>query len=253
MALSRRYRFHLVRTIQIALPIVFGQLGHIFTGLADSVMVGQLGTDPLAAVALGHSIFVIFLVFGMGLSMGLTPHVATADGSRDIDSNIQWLRNGLYVNGSTGLLMSLAMLVGLPLVYYLNQPLAVVEAGWSYMQILALSIFPLMIYQHYKQFAEGLSYTKVAMYISILANLFNIGLNYLLIFGIWIFPRMELFGAGSGHLPRPLPDGGPNGLVRLQRRSIQVLPQRVSFCDHFLETHHGDSPGWGAHWFSIHL
>lgn len=189
-----------MRTVQIALPIVFGQLGHIFTGLADSAMVGQIGYTSLAAVSLGHNVFVIFLVFGMGLTMGLTPHVATADGAKDIQSNIQWLRNGLYINGLTGLLMSVGMLLGLPLVYYLNQPPEVIEEGWSYMQVVALSLFPLMIFQHYKQYAEGLSYTKVAMYISLGGNLLNIILNYFLIFGVWIFPRMELFGAGVATL-----------------------------------------------------
>lgn len=178
------------------MPIMAGHLGHIVLGLADTAMVGQLGEIPLAAIALANSVFMLFFVFAVGISMGITPLVASSDGKQDIGEGAGWLQNGLSVNMVTGLVMVLLTFGFTPFMDYLNQPPEVVSLAVPYLQILTLSVLPLMYYQHYKQFAEGLSFTKVAMYITVLTNLMNVGLNYLLIFGKLGFPRLELNGAG---------------------------------------------------------
>ncbi|MDB5264305.1 MAG: multidrug transporter, partial [Adhaeribacter sp.] len=61
--------------------------------------------------------------------------------------------------------------------------------------ILCFSMVPLMVFQGFKQFAEGLSLTKQAMYISVFANLLNIAGNYMLIYGKWGAPPLGLEGA----------------------------------------------------------
>ena len=70
-------------TFLLAYPVMLSQLGQILVGVSDSVMVGQLGTAPLAGVSLGNSIFILFLTFGIGISYGITPLVAKADGERN--------------------------------------------------------------------------------------------------------------------------------------------------------------------------
>jgi MATE family multidrug resistance protein len=90
--------------------------------------------------------------------------------------------------------------VAQPVLYYLDQPPEVVELAIPYLQIVAFSLIPLMIFQAYKQFADGLSQTKYAMYATLLANLVNVLFNFLLIYGLWIFPRLELEGAAIATL-----------------------------------------------------
>lgn len=200
MRLSRIQRFHLLRTLQIGWPIMLGQLGHMLTGLADSAMIGQVDKVQLAAASLGHNAWVIFFVVGLGMSMGLTPFVAAADGRRDRQENALLLRQGLWVNGGIGIGLMALMMIATPLLDNLGQPPAVVAYAKPYFLIIAGSLLPLMIFQHYRQFAEGLSLTRVAMYISIGGNLLNVFLNYLLIFGVFGFPRLELVGAGLATL-----------------------------------------------------
>lgn len=179
---------------------MLGHLGHMLTGLADSAMIGQVDSVQLAAASLGHNAWIIFFVFGFGVSMGLTPFVAGADGKKDWRENSQLLRQGLWVNGGIGIVLVILMLSAYPLLDHLGQPPEVVAHARTYFLIVSASLLPLMLFQHYRQFAEGLSLTRVAMYVSIGANVLNVGLNYLLIFGKFGLPRLELAGAGYATL-----------------------------------------------------
>ncbi|WBL23304.1 MULTISPECIES: MATE family efflux transporter [unclassified Zunongwangia] len=188
------------KNLNIAYPVMLGQLGHVLVGLADNLMVGRLGAAPLAAVSLGNSLVFIALSLGIGFSFAITPLIAEADGSGDIEKGRSYFHHGIILCGINGILLFLLLLVAKPLLYYLNQPPEVVDYAIPYLEIVAFSMLPLMIFQAYKQFADGLSQTKYAMYATILANLVNVLFNYLLIYGIWIFPELGLEGAAIGTL-----------------------------------------------------
>ncbi|GAB3815380.1 MATE family efflux transporter [Pontibacter rugosus] len=159
-------------------------------------MVGQIGTLPLAAASLGNSIFTITLVFGLGISYSITPLIAAADGRRNYTRISLLLLNGLVSNVLLGILLFIAGYFLSPYITLLDQPPNVVDLAIPYINILFLSMVPLMVFQAFRQFAEGLSLTKQAMYISIIANALNVFLNYLFIFGKWGFEPMGLVGAG---------------------------------------------------------
>ncbi|MDN3594920.1 MATE family efflux transporter [Zunongwangia endophytica] len=188
------------KNLTIAFPVMLGQLGHVLVGLADNLMVGRLGAAPLAAVSLGNSLVFIALSLGIGFSFAITPLIAEADGSGDIEKGRSYFHHGIILCGINGILLFLLLLIAKPLLYYLNQPPEVVDYAIPYLEIVAFSMLPLMIFQAYKQFADGLSQTKYAMYATILANLVNVLFNYLLIYGIWIFPELGLEGAAIGTL-----------------------------------------------------
>ena len=84
--------------------------------------------------------------------------------------------------------------------YFMKQPEEVVILAMPYLNIVAISLVPLIIFQGFKQFSDGLSLTKHAMYATIIANVINVGFNYLLIFGKFGFPEMGIVGAGIGTL-----------------------------------------------------
>lgn len=194
------YRTHFNKTLNLAYPVMLSQLGHIMVGIVDSIMVGQIGSTPLAASAFANNFLSVFLMFGIGISYGITPLVAQADGQSDTGKITRLLRHGIILCGSVGLMLFIA-LYGISYLFpFMDQPEAVVTLGTPYFLIIASSLIPLMIFQNFRQFSEGLSITKPTMYITIVANLVNVLLNYLLIYGKLGFPEMGLNGAGWGTL-----------------------------------------------------
>lgn len=196
MSLAEHYR----KNFRLAWPVMIGQLGHVMVGLADSIMIGQLGTIPLAAGAFANSVFVVPMVFGIGMAYGLTTPVANADGEGQPQKARNYLKHGIILNTAVALLL-LALLMGARFLFpFFGQEPAVATLATPYFQIISFSILPLMGFLTFKQFAEGLSDTRAAMLISVGANLLNIGLNYLLIYGYAGFPTLGLNGAGIATL-----------------------------------------------------
>lgn len=179
---------------------MMGQLGHVLVGLVDNLMIGRLGAAPLAAVSLGNSLVFIALSLGIGFSFAITPLIAEADGASDIELGKRYFHHGIILCTVNGVLLFLLLLLAKPILYYLKQPQEVVELAIPYLNIVAFSMIPLMIFQAFKQFADGLSQTKYSMYATILANVVNVIFNFLLIYGIWIFPKLGLEGAAIGTL-----------------------------------------------------
>ena len=194
------FKTHIKETLKLAYPVVIGQLGHMMLGVVDSLMVGKLGAVPLAASSLVNGLILLIVVLGIGMSVALTPLVAIAKGSGDHDKCGIILRQGLLVNIVFSILLVLVIYFLADIIYYLNQPYDVAILAESYLKILSFSIIPFMIFQTYKQFIEGLSITKPAMIILILANIVNAFGNWMLIFGNLGMPKLGLDGAGFSTL-----------------------------------------------------
>ena len=186
---------HLRPTILLAYPVVLSQLGHILVSVCDSVMVGQTGKLPLAAVSVGVSTTTVLLVLGLGLSMGAVPRVAAANGRGDNDALGHLLVGTIWVNTLVGVLLAgLSQL--LPLVLpHLRQAPAVVALAAPWVRVVGLSLLPLMVFQGFREWAEGLGLTRQAMQLSIAGNVVNAVLCYALIFGHLGAPRLGLMGA----------------------------------------------------------
>ncbi len=187
---------HIRPNFLLAYPVMLSMLGQVMTGVADSVMVGWTGALPLAAASLANTFLTVLLFFGVGVSYASTPLVAQAEGASDQQKIIATLKNGSLINIITGLLLVALIFLIEPFMYSMGQPEDVVALAIPYLSIVALSIIPTMIFQTYRQFAEGLQRTRMAMIIVVGSNLLNIVLNYLLIFGKYGFPEMGLNGAG---------------------------------------------------------
>ncbi len=177
-----------------------GMLGHTFVQLADNIMVGQLGTAELAAVSLGNSFVFIAMSLGIGFSTAITPLVAEADGAGNKNNAKSALKHGLFLCTILGLALFCAVYLAKPIMYYMKQPEEVVKLAMPYLNLVAFSLVPLVIFQAFKQFSDGMSQTKYAMYATVLGNVINIVLNYLLIFGTFGFPKMGIVGAAIGTL-----------------------------------------------------
>lgn len=175
-------------------------LGHTFVSLVDNIMVGQLGATELAAVSLGNSFVFVAMSLGIGFSTAITPLVAEADTEKNFAKGKSALKHGLFLCTALGIVLFLLLLLAKPLMKVMDQPEEVVALAIPYLDLVAFSLIPLIIFQAFKQFSDGLSLTKYPMYATILANLINVVLNYLLIFGKFGFPEMGIVGAAIGTL-----------------------------------------------------
>ena len=169
-------------------------------GVVDSLMVGRLGAVPLAASSLVNGLILLIIVLGIGMSVALTPLVAIAKGSDNHSECGIILRQGILVNLVFSFLLVIPIYFFSDIVFYLNQPIEVAQQAESYLKILNFSIIPLMLFQTYKQFSEGLSFTKPPMVILLISNVINAFGNWILIFGNLGFPKLELDGAGYSTL-----------------------------------------------------
>ncbi len=190
------YKEHVKLTLQLSYPVIIGQLGFIMMGVVDSIMVGTLGSAPLAAAALGNSITLLIFIVGIGVSFAVTPLVAISVGANKYSDCGIFFRQSLLVNLTFGLILMAVTLICSELLIYLDQPAEVLAPAKSYTRILGLGALPVMLFQTYKQFIEGLSVMKPAMVITILANIINAFTNWTLIFGNLGFPALGLDGAG---------------------------------------------------------
>ncbi|AXT53268.1 MATE family efflux transporter [Aquimarina sp. BL5] len=186
--------------LRLAAPVMLGMLGHTFVGLIDNIMVGQLGTAELAAVSLGNSFMFIAMSLGIGFSTAITPLVAEADGEDNFNKGKSAFKHGLFLCTTLGVILFLGVLVAKPLMYLMKQPVEVVELAIPYLDLVAVSLIPLIVFQAFKQFSDGLSMTRYPMYATLVANIVNVVLNYLLIFGKFGFPEMGIVGAAVGTL-----------------------------------------------------
>lgn len=187
---------HFKATIAIALPVMISQLGQVSVGVADSMMVGRLGALPLASASLANSIFFVIMMFGLGISMGITPLVSMAEGKGKTKRISNLFGHGLWINLITAIALT-GVVLGLSSgIQLLGQPEDVVRLAIPYLLVITASLVPFMIFQTFKQFAEGLSQTKQAMYITIFCNGINIFLNWILIWGKFGAPELGLMGAG---------------------------------------------------------
>jgi len=185
---------------KLAAPVMLGMLGHTFVVFIDNIMVGQLGTAELAAVSLGNSFMFIAMSIGIGFSTAITPLIAEADASDNIKQARSTYKNGLFLCTGLGIVLFLGIYFSKPLMYLMKQPKEVVELAIPYLDLVAFSLIPLVIFQAIKQFSDGMSMTKYPMYAALLANVINIFLNYVLIFGKLGFPEMGIVGAAYGTL-----------------------------------------------------
>ncbi|MGQ1888934.1 MATE family efflux transporter [Thermophagus sp. OGC60D27] len=200
MQIIKTYTAHYRSNLALAFPVILAQAGQMIVVLADNLMVGQLGTIPLAAASFANTVFVVGMVFGIGMVNGLTPLIGKAYGGGNSLEATKWLKQGLYTFQAAGLSLTLILWLVSYLMPYMGQPNEIVLAAIPYYRILVVSMIPFILFFTFKQFAEGLGNTRIAMVITVSANVLNILLNYLWIFGKGGFPAMGLLGAGYATL-----------------------------------------------------
>ena len=188
------------RNMRLALPVMLSQVGQIVVQLVDNAMVGRLGAVPLAAVSFAGAVFSLFMLWGMGLSIGLTPLVGEAYSRRGHRRASAFFQNSLILFTAVGVgLFIILQLIG-GFLDRMGQPVEVVAEAGGYYNYLAWSVIPFMIFAAFKQFLEGIGNTRTGMVVVLTANAVNVLLNYAFIYGHWGAPAMGAAGAGLATL-----------------------------------------------------
>lgn len=186
---------HIRDTISLSIPLVLTQVGHIITGMVDNIFLGRLGKTEQAAGILSNNLFVILLVFSIGMSYVLTPAITEAHVNRNEAEKASLFKNALFINFTLSILLFVALFFLSGILRYMQQPEDVVKLAIPFFNVLIFSIIPVSLFFVCKQYSEGLGNTKAAMYISLAGNVLNIVLNYLLIYGKAGLPEMGYMGS----------------------------------------------------------
>ncbi len=195
-----QYKGHYKALYVLGVPIVIGQLGMIILGFADTLMIGHHSTNGLAAASFVNNVFNLAIIFSTGFSYGLTPIVGGLFGRNQLASAGQVLKNSILANVLIALLLTLIMGVLYLFVEKLGQPEELMPLIKPYYLILLVSLIFVMLFNSFKQFADGIMKTKIAMWILLGGNALNICGNYILIYGKLGLPELGLVGAGVSTL-----------------------------------------------------
>ena len=186
---------HLKETISLSIPLILTQIGHIITGMVDNIFLGKLGKTEQAAGILSNNLYIILLVFSIGMSYVLTPAITEAHINQNEREKASLFKNSLFINMIVAVILFIILFFSSPLLAFMQQPEDVVALAIPFFDVLIFSIIPVALFFVCKQYTEGLSNTKAAMYISVIGNIINIILNYLLIYGYAGLPELGYMGS----------------------------------------------------------
>lgn len=197
MNFIRKYTPYYRQNLILAVPVIVSQIGQMTVQLVDTFMVGRLSSEGLAAVSFANSIAWPVLMLGMGLAMGITPLVGRAHARGDMSRVVSLLKNSLTLNLMVGVLITLLLLAGSFMLDHMGQSPDIIPIAREYYFYMVASALPVMMYSTARHFLEGIGNTTYTMIITIICNLVNVALNYVLIYGWWLFPEMGAVGAGA--------------------------------------------------------
>ena len=194
VVLSSSVRAEVKSLLNLAIPLVSAQVAQAATGFVDTVMMGHLGWKVLAAGGLASFTFQVVLNTLSGVVMGVSPLVAEAYGAGSKARIEQLTRQGLWLTASISILSMWALSQADTLMRSLGQDVETVTLASSYLNFILWGVFPAVGFAMLRGVVSGLSQTRIIMFIVISGTLFNVAANYILGFGKFGFPRLELAG-----------------------------------------------------------
>lgn len=163
--------------------------------MVDTVFLGKIGAAEQAACILSNNLYILLLVFGIGVSYATTPLVTFANQNMDLLKKASLFKNSIFLNVSVSIICFIVLFLSSGLLKYMHQPEDVIKLAVPFFNVLIFSMIPISLFFTCKQYCEGLSNTRMALFISIIGNVINIILNYLLIYGKFGFPELGYLGS----------------------------------------------------------
>lgn len=183
-------------TLKLALPLVIGQVSQMLMGVADTMMLGKLGVTELAVLTFTNSLFYLPFVFGIGVLTPISVFTANARGAEDPAAGRSSCRHGFQLSIVIGLILALACCALVPLLDRFGQPPEVVARTPVFYLLIMVSMLPALMSIALKSHADAMDRPWPLFWIFLGGVLFNVFLNWVLIYGNLGAPRMGLEGAG---------------------------------------------------------
>lgn len=188
-------------TLKLAIPVMITQLGQVSVNIFDNIIVGKLlGADALASVSLGNAVFFSIFILALGMSFAIPPLVSEAHSQKNHSEINKIFSHGFVINILTGVILMIFILLASPLMHYMKQPPQIIPDAISFLNIMAISIIPFVIFQTLREVSEGLSFTIGVTKATIFANIINVALNYVFIKGMFGLPEMGVQGSALATL-----------------------------------------------------
>ena len=192
------FRSELGAFLKLAVPLASAQFAQVATGFVDTVMMGRLGPQALAAGALASITFFACFIVTSGIVAGASPLVAEAYGAGSKNRIEKITRQGLWLS----LLLSIPVMILLAhlsgIMKQLGQAETTIQLTSSYLNTILWGLFPALGFAMLRGVISALSEARPIMAIMIMGTVFNILANYVFGFGKFGFPRMELSGLALG-------------------------------------------------------
>jgi MATE family multidrug resistance protein len=191
-----RFLPYFKKILVLSYPIIIGQLGIVLMGVADIVMIGKLDAVNLAAASLANSVYFFICILGIGTLTAVSPLVAKSKGAGHPNQCAILFNQSIIAAVLLTAFISLVLYVLTENLHWFAQTERVTLLTKSYLHVLNVGTFPMLLFMAVKQYSDGLSFTKPSAIITFIALVLNVFLNWVLIYGKFGMPRWELFGAG---------------------------------------------------------
>lgn len=181
--------------LRLAVPVVLAEMGWFAMSIVDTVMVGPLGPAAIGAVGTGSILFMTLMVFGLGILLALDTFVSQSYGAGRVDECHRWLFAGLQLSLVLSVVLMIVAVAGvawLPAIGF--HPDVLRELG-PYTRNLVWSAPPLLAYVVFRRYLQAMNLVRPVMIALVVANLMNVFVNWVLIFGNLGMPAMGVVGA----------------------------------------------------------
>ncbi len=194
------YRGHLRSLSRLGLPLIGGHVAQFAIGLTDTIMLGQYSVDALASVVLGSTLFFVLFILGSGFGIAVMPMVAEADAQNDDTAIRRIARMGMWLSALFAILVLPMFWFSGPILTAIGQEPDLAQTAQSYLRIVGVGLLPALLVMVLKSYLAALEHTRVVFWITVLAALANVLVNYVLIFGNWGAPELGVTGAAIASL-----------------------------------------------------
>ncbi|MFA6959063.1 MAG: MATE family efflux transporter [Thermoanaerobaculia bacterium] len=177
------YKTELRSLLTLAVPIALAQVGQTLMGVVDTAVVGRLGAAEIGAVGVGNSLFWFVGMFATGLVMGIDPLVSQAVGANDPLRARRMLWQGIYLAIAIAAVLTVPLFFSPRLLAFFHVVPEVAVLAWDYTRVRTFSLLPLLIFVVIRAYLQGKNVTRPMVVSIVIANIANLLLDILLVFG----------------------------------------------------------------------
>lgn len=218
------YGAHIRAVLVLGLPLIGGHLAQFAIGLTDTIMLGWYGVESLAAVTLAGTLFYVLFLMGSGFAWAVMPMVAAFEAESDETNVRRATRMGIWLSMFFAALAMPLLWWSEPILLLLGQQASVAADAAEYLRVAGWGIFPALMMMVLKSYLAALSRTQVVLWMTVLAALANVVVNYALIFGNWGMPELGLTGAAIASVITQ-----SIAMIGMMIYAVFVLPEHALF------------------------